>query len=77
MAEEQPEPQKKERFVRYVGRSHIRRISAKDWTGVGAKDQKQTEWSVRNGWKLPIADFSDNALSYFETDTGFVVDSEK
>lgn len=64
----------KELFVRYVGTSDVREISAADWTNVGAKDQGKTTWSVRNGWKLPQSDFSDNALDYFQNDPGFVVD---
>lgn len=65
----------KARYVRYVGTAHRRLITAAQWTGVGAKDQKQTIWSVRNGWKIPVEEFSDNALQYFEKDAGFVVDA--
>lgn len=69
------EPKSKERFVRYVGTSDVREITGAQWSNVGAKDQNKTVWSVRNGWKLPVSDFSDNALQYFEKDSGFVVDS--
>jgi len=75
MTESSSKEQKQERYVRYIGTAHRRVISGRDWTGVGAKDQKQTVWDRRNGWKIPVNEFTDNALQYFEKDAGFVVDS--
>lgn len=64
------------KYVRYIGTADIREITARQWSGVGAKDQAKTVWNVRNGWKLPLSDFNDNALDYFKLDSGFVVDAD-
>jgi hypothetical protein len=69
-----PEPKSKEKYVRYIGTAGTRIIDTDGWLNVGVKDQPEMVWSVRNGWKIPQADFSDNALQYFEQDEGFVVD---
>lgn len=68
------ESKSKELYVRYVGTADVREIAAADWTNVGAKDQNKTVWSVRNGWKIPQSELTDNALQYLSTDEGFVVD---
>ena len=65
------------RFVRYIGTATIREITSSQWANVGAKGQKDTYWTRRNGWKIPVEEFNDNALQYFEKDSGFVVDTER
>lgn len=62
--------------VRYIGTSDVRIITAAQWEDAGVKNQAKTVWDVRNGWKLPLSDFTDNALDYFKNDAGFVVDAD-
>jgi hypothetical protein len=60
--------------VQYIGLATRRIITDKQWRdGAKVKDQKTSEWNRRNGWRLPVSDFNDDAMKYFERDNGFVV----
>lgn len=53
----------KEEVVRYVGSADTRRLSAGDFTSLGAKDQKKATWDGGNSRALPASDFTEEALA--------------
>lgn len=62
------------KVVRYTGSADRRVISAKDWKSVGADGQAQTEWSSKNGFKVPVSELSKEAMEYVAKDSGFKVE---
>jgi hypothetical protein len=60
-------------YVKYVGTSHVREITADDIKGVGIKDQKPLRWDAANNWQVPRGDVSDDLWPYIDGDSGFIV----
>lgn len=64
------------RYVKYVGLSHIRQITAQDWRQVGITADT-VQWSARNGFAVPIDFFTDDQVKkVIEPDPGFVITGE-
>ena len=62
--------------VKYVGTADVREINAAAWKNVGAED-KLVRWDSSNKHTVPVADLSDAALKYLESDEGFQFVTEK
>jgi hypothetical protein len=61
-------------FVKYIGLSHRRVITADDWQSVGISDQGSVEWSAINNFSVPVDRFSEEALrTAIEPDDAFVI----
>jgi hypothetical protein len=50
------------RYVKYIGPSHIRQITARDWRSVGI-NADTVVWSAQNGFAVPADHFSDDQMS--------------
>lgn len=62
-------------YVRYIGRATRRIIDSDAWAGEGAANHPTTEWNFQNGFRLPVSDFSKEALAYFAKDNGFKIET--
>lgn len=51
------------RYVKYVGTSGQRLITARDWERAGMEGQKSVSWDRTNGWTVDIEELSDDAQS--------------
>ena len=61
------------RYVKYVGLSHRRMISAQDWRGVGIAGDTVV-WEANNGFAVPLDQFSDEQIrKAIDPDSGFVI----
>lgn len=49
------------RYVKYIGPSHIRHITARDWRSVGI-NADSVVWSAQNGFAVPADQFSDDQI---------------
>lgn len=65
------EPAKAEGVVRYLGVATRRILTEEDWKNVGAEGQKGVEWNFQNEFRLPVSDFSKEALAYLKKDNRF------
>lgn len=63
-------------YVRYIGTSHFREISAKDWDGVGVQ-HKGLRWDATNAYSVPLSAISDEAWPYIDADPELVLVGEK
>lgn len=68
-----PEKVASNKVVAYIGTSDSRTIRAADWDSIDVKDGKDRRWSRHNGWQIPVDNFSDGEMAYFESDDDFVV----
>lgn len=60
-------------FVKYIGTSSLRRITAEDWKSVGV-DLETMEWGPHNGFMLSLDNFSDEVVErYIRPDKGFII----
>lgn len=62
-------------FVKYIGTSHIRKISRQDWAGIPDNpiDHPTVVWNAANGWTIPRHRISDDAWPYIMADGEFIV----
>jgi hypothetical protein len=64
------------RYVKYVGLSHRRMITAQDWRGVGISGDTVV-WEASNGFAVPLDQFSEDQIrKAIENDNGFVITGE-
>lgn len=64
------------RYVKYVGLSHQRMITAHDWRGVGITADT-VMWSAHNGFAVPLDHFSeDQVRKAINPDDSFVITSD-
>lgn len=61
------------KYIQYIGTSHVREISEKDWRTVGVQDQKTLVWSRTNAFLVPLEDVTDAAWPFIEADAELVV----
>lgn len=61
------------KVVKYIGTADIRRISAADWRNAGVDEQLQIEWHRGNKFTVPVDQFTDDAMQYLESDSGFAI----
>lgn len=62
------------KVVVYIGQFGIREIDEASWDHVNVKGQKDVVWDRKNGWTVPVSEFSDDALTYLtEHESDFVV----
>jgi hypothetical protein len=65
------------KYVRYVGLSHVRIISATDWRHVGIEGETVV-WSAQNGFAVPADTLSDSQMDKAITpDPEFVVTDDE
>lgn len=65
------------RYVRYIGLSHQRMITAQDWRSVGINGDTML-WNAQNGFALPLELFTDDQVrKAIEPDAGFVITGEE
>lgn len=70
------------KFVRYIGTADIRDIDMAGWKNADVNGMESSGafggkkvWSAKNRHRIPVEEFSDDALAYLhEVDDGFVVD---
>lgn len=67
----EPEKDKGEQFVQYIGPATRRIISSSDWLAADVKDMPTTEWNFQNGMKVPASKMSSEALDYLKRDGSF------
>lgn len=61
------------RFVKYIGPSHVRQITARDWQGVGIQADTLV-WSARNGFAVPLDALTENQITKaIDPDPFFVI----
>ena len=61
------------RYVKYIGLSHQRMITAHDWRGVGITADT-VMWSAHNGFAVPLDHFSDDQIrKAIDTDDSFII----
>lgn len=61
-------------FVRYIGPSHTRVITADEWAAAGVPDMGSVEWSAVNGFSVPLERFTEKALQVaIYPDEGLVI----
>lgn len=61
------------RYVRYVGLSHRRMITSRDWRSVGLTGDTVV-WEASNGFAVPLDQFNDDQIrKAIEPDAGFVI----
>jgi hypothetical protein len=65
-------------FIKYIGTSHIRKISREDWANIpdNPVDNETVVWNRANGWTVPRSKISDEAWPYIQADGEFVVIGE-
>lgn len=64
------------RYVRYIGLSHERQISAIDWRRAGIQGETVV-WSAFNGFAVPLDQFTDEQIrKAIEPDVNFVITGE-
>ena len=64
------------RYVKYIGPSHERQITARDWRSVGIQADTVV-WSAFNGFAVPLDQFSDDQIrKAFDNDPYLVVTGE-
>lgn len=61
------------KYVVYIGMSTIREIDEASWDAVNVKKQGFIRWEPRNGWAVPVDQFTDDALKYVDEDPEFVI----
>lgn len=62
------------KVVKYIGTADVREINANSWKAAGIEDQEMVRWNSENGWTVPVADLSKDAVAYLDNDDdGFVV----
>src|ERR1041385_2016698 len=49
------------RYVKYIGPSHVRQITARDWQGIGIQAD-QVVWGPFNGFAVPLDSFTEDQL---------------
>jgi hypothetical protein len=61
------------RYVRYVGLSHRRMITAQDWRSVGINGDTVV-WEASNGFAIPLDQLTEDQIrKAIEPDAGFVI----
>lgn len=70
---EKPDKLTSPQMVHYIGTAHVREIDVASWDIVEAKGQKFIRWDQSNGWAIPVDKFSDDALSWLDTQPDFVI----
>ena len=73
MAEKSGGQPAKTKMVQYVGTADVRVITKKQWDNVGAKNQDETRWEAKNGFKVEASSLSKEAMEYIARDPGFKV----
>lgn len=62
------------RYVKYIGTSHWREITGKQWAALDPPvEQKTLRWEAANGWTLPADRISDDAWPYIDADPELVL----
>lgn len=62
------------RYVKYIGTSHWREITGKQWAALDPPvEQKTLRWEAANGWTLPADRISDDAWPYIDADPELVM----
>lgn len=62
------------KYVKYIGTSHVREITQKQWAELDPPvDNVTLVWNVANGWTIPADRISDDAWPYIEADSELVV----
>lgn len=64
-------------YVEYKGRATSRRITAEQWEKARVKDQGEVLWDASNGFKVPLADLNQAALTVLRRDGGFAIPEGK
>lgn len=65
------------RYVRYVGLSHVRQISAADWRRAGLNGET-VQWDAFNGFAVPLDRFSEDQIrKAIEPDPTFMITNEE
>lgn len=59
-------------FVRYIGTSTVRNITAAQWADAGVKDQKTVVWNKANGYAVPYTQLTDDAIALLMNDPGMI-----
>lgn len=68
---DETKPVASSKVVAYIGGSDWRSISVDEWAVIDVKG-KDRLWAKRNGWQIPVDNFSDAELLYLESDEDFV-----
>jgi hypothetical protein len=61
------------RMVHYIGTAGVREIDVESWDAVEVKNQDPVRWDRSNGWAIPVDKFTDDALSWLNTQPDFVI----
>lgn len=62
------------RYIKYVGTSHWREITEKQWAALDPPvEQKTLRWEAANGWTLNADRISDDAWPYIDADPELVM----
>jgi hypothetical protein len=62
------------KYVKYVGTSHWREITQKQWASLEPPvDQITLRWDAANGWTIPADRITDDAWPYIDADSELVV----
>lgn len=69
----EPVAPKTKKYVKYNGLGTRRVLSEADWERVSAKGQDAVEWNFSNNFKIPVSEFSTDALRYFNIDDNFEI----
>lgn len=65
------------RFIKYIGPSHVRQITAQDWRSVGINAETVT-WSQWNGFSVPADSLTDDQiLRAIDPDQYFVITDDQ
>jgi hypothetical protein len=51
-------------YVEYSGPASRREITVDQWSAIGIKVDKDSNWMFGNGFRLPVADFPPEAVKY-------------
>ena len=64
------------RYVKYIGPSHIRQITARDWRSIGLTGDT-VQWSAFNGFAVPLDSFNEDQIrKAIEPDSFLVITGE-
>jgi hypothetical protein len=62
------------KYVKYVGTSHVREITEKQWAELDPPVENKTlRWDSANGWTIPADRISDDAWPYIDADSELIV----
>jgi hypothetical protein len=62
------------KYVKYIGTSHWREITGKEWAALDPPVENRTlRWDAANGWTIPADLISEHAWPYIEADAELVV----